>query len=181
MGNAEYMGIIYNSANKQMKVFKDLISGDEFFSDSYPHVISMNEACYEVTARYVKKGGDQIAIASDDIIEDDNDAPTVIDIVDSFQLNEITFNKKDFGAWAKGYLKTVSAKLVETGKEDRVAGFKTGATELVKFIMSKFDEMQMFCGQKYDMEGAICYAYNKDNEENPTFLFFKDGLKEEKF
>merc|ERR1712166_99975 len=104
------MGIIYNSnkTNQQMRVFKDLISGDEFCSDSYPHQIIMDGACLEVKARYVKKGGDQIAIASDDIIEEDDDAPNVVDIVDSFQLNEVTLSKKDFAAWIKPFLGKVT-------------------------------------------------------------------------
>ena len=31
-------------------------------------------------------------------------------------------------AWAKGYLPKVVAKLKELGKEDRIPGFKAGAT-----------------------------------------------------
>jgi len=67
-----------------MKVFKDIISGDEFLSDSYQYVETYNGACLEVKARYVKKGSDQIMIASDDVIEEDENAPTVIDLVDAF-------------------------------------------------------------------------------------------------
>lgn len=164
-----------------MKVFKCLISGDEFVSDSYPHKLTMNDACLEVEAKFRKKGSDSIKIASDELSDDDGDAPTVIDIVDSFQLNEITFTKKDYGAWAKGYLGAVVKKLQETGKADRVDGFKKGATELVKFTMSKIDEMQFWAGQKYDMEGQIAVCYTKDGDVDPTFLFFADGMKEEKF
>jgi Translationally controlled tumour protein len=91
-----------------MKVFKDIISGDELCSDSYPHKLIMDDACLEVKGRYVKKGSDQIAIASDDIIEEDENAPTVVDIVDSFQLNEIQMTKKDFMAYIKGFLATVT-------------------------------------------------------------------------
>ena len=59
---------------------------------------------------------------------------------------------------------------------------KKGATELVKFIASRFDEMQLFVGEKMDYEGAFCFAYQKEQEdEGPTFLFFKDGLKENKY
>ena len=164
-----------------VKVFIDLISKDEFFSDSYPHTLIYDDACYEVKARMVKKGSDAIQIASDDVIEEDNDAPMVIDIVDSFGLNEIELGKKDFGAWAKGYLQKVTKQLEEKGKSDRVAGFKKGATDLVKFIMSKYDEMQIFVGKAYDMEGALCFCYNKDGEAEPTFLFFADGFRVEKY
>ena len=47
--------------------------------------------------------------------------------------------------------------------------------------MSKCDEMQFFCGQKYDMDGAMCVCYNKEGDEEPTFIYFVDGMKIEKF
>jgi len=165
-----------------MKVFKDIISGDELCSDSYPHKLVMDDACLEVKARYVKKGSDQIAIASDDIIEEDENAPTVVDIVDSFQLNEIQMTKKDFLEYIKGFLKAVSAKLEASGKAERVPGFKKGATELTKLIIAKFDEFQIYTGQSYNMEGALAFSYQKEQDDNgPTFLYFMDVLKEEKF
>jgi hypothetical protein len=164
-----------------VRVYKCVVSGDEMISDSYPMTPCYEDACMEVQARMVKKGSDQIAIASDDIIEEDDDCPQVIDIVDSFQLNEITFTKKDFAAWAKGYLPKVVAHLEKTGKADRVADYKKGATAAIKFIMSKADEMQFFCGQKYDMDGNVCVCYNKEDEIEPTFIYFVDGMKIEKF
>ena len=85
-------------------------------------------------------------------------------------------------ALIKQIMKNIVTKLKETGKEDRVAGFKEGATEMVKFIMGKFDEMQIFAGESMDTDnGAICFAYNKDGEADPTFLFFNDYYKEEKY
>jgi len=165
-----------------MKVFKDIISGDEFLSDSYPYVETYNGACLEVKARYVKKGSDQIMIASDDVIEEDENAPTVIDLVDAFQYNEVTMTQKDIMAWAKPYLAKVAAKLEEQGKSERAAIFKKEATNLLKFIFSKIDEMQTFYGKAYDTEGAMCFCYTANPEDSgPTFLFFNDGLRIEKF
>ena len=166
-------------------VYKDVISGDEFISDSYPITPCFNDACIEVKARMVAKDNYKMETANHfgggDDDEGEDDTPQVIDIVDSFQLNEINFTKKDFAAWAKGYLGAVTKHLTSKGKEERVPEFKKGATEAVKFIMSKIDEMQFFCGQKYDMEGSVCFCYNKDGEAEPTFIFFVDGMKQEKF
>ena len=81
----------------------------------------------------------------------------------------------------KAYLKKVVEHLNTNGKEERVAGFKQGATEMIKFIMGKFDEFQIFAGQNMDTEAGLAFAYTKDGEENPTFMFFNDGLKQEKF
>lgn len=111
------------------------------FSDSYPHTLIMNDAIYEVKGRYVKKGNTQVMIASDDVIEEDENAETVVDIVDSFGFNELKdFPKKDFMVYVKGFLQAVSAKLEAKGKADRVPEFKKGATEAVKFIVAKYDE-----------------------------------------
>ena len=123
-----------------MKVWKDLISGDEMVSDSYPHVELFDGACLEVKARYAKKGNEQIAIASDDLIEEDDNAVTIVDIVDSFKLQEIQLTKKDFMGWCKPFLTKVTENLKAAGKEARVDGFKKGATEMVKFIVGRFDE-----------------------------------------
>mmetsp|Transcript_17502 Transcript_17502/g.29477 ORF Transcript_17502/g.29477 Transcript_17502/m.29477 type:complete len:94 (+) Transcript_17502:259-540(+) len=89
--------------------------------------------------------------------------------------------KKDVMAMIKAYLKRTVAHLKENGKEDRVAGFQSGATEMVKFVMGKFDEMQIFTGESMDMEAGLAFAYTMDGEMDPTFLFFNDGLKGQKF
>jgi len=81
----------------------------------------------------------------------------------------------------KAYLKKTKAWLVENGKEDRAEGFMSGATGMVKQIMGKFDEVQIWCGKGFDTEGSICFGYTYEGEEEPTLLFFNDGLKEEKF
>ena len=54
-----------------MKVYTDLISGDEFFSDSFPHEITCNGACIEAKAKYVTKGKETVLIATDEEEEDD--------------------------------------------------------------------------------------------------------------
>lgn len=165
-----------------MKVFIDYISGDEFLSDSFPHSITMNEACIEARAKYVTKGAETVMIATDEE-EEEQEGETVVDIVDKFDLQEVQgFTKRDFMLWAKGYLTKVTAKLNDLGKAERVPEFKKGATQIVKLIAGQFDEFQIFAGQKNDFEGAFCFAYQKEQtDEGPTFLFFKDGLREQKF
>ena len=97
-----------------MRVFKDLISGDEFFSDSFPHEVKFEDACIEAKAKYVTKGSNNIQIASDEEEQDEEEGETVVDIQDKFQLNEVQgFSKAEFMTWARGYLPKVIAKLNE--------------------------------------------------------------------
>ena len=80
------------------------------------------------------------------------------------------------------YVKKVKAKLEEQGKTERVAAFQKGATALVKHILEKFDEIQIFAGESYDMEAGMAYCYYKEQTDpGPTFFFFLDGMKEEKY
>ena len=48
-------------------------------------------------------------------------------------------------------------------------------------IVGKFDEFQIYVGKSMNMEGAYAFSYQESQEdEGPTFLFFADGLKEQK-
>ena len=53
---------------------------------------------------------------------------------------------------------------------------------MTKFILGRFDDVQFFVGKDFNMEGSYAYAYwGDDDTDGPTFLFFADALKEEKF
>ena len=82
------------------------------------------------------------------LVDDENDGEgeTVVNVVDAHQLQETQLSKKDFMSLVKPYLKKVVEKLKENGKEDRVKGFQQGATEMIKFIVGRYDEMQIFMG-----------------------------------
>ena len=102
-------------------------------SDSYKTSLIHDDACLEVKGKYVqKKKTEQVQIAVDDELEDDGDSVTVLNIVEAHELNEVTLDKKSLMALIKGLLKKIEAKLKENGKEDRVADFKKGATNMVK-------------------------------------------------
>ena len=118
---------------------------------------------------------------ADEEDEDEGEGETVINVVQAHNLQESQLSKKDFMAIIKPYLKKVTTHLKENGKEDRVAGFQAGATEMIKFIVGKFDEFQFFTGSSFDTEAGLALAYTMDGEIDPTFLFFADGCKEEKF
>lgn len=52
-----------------MKVFKDVITGDEMVSDSYPQKLVFNDAILEVKSRLVTKGAEDFGIAGKFIFE----------------------------------------------------------------------------------------------------------------
>ena len=172
-----------------MKVWVDVFSNDEMVSDSYKSTLIFDDACLEVQAKYITKAGDgDIDIGAGNAFGggeeeevDESGGETVINVVDAHKLQECQLSKKDTMAMLKAYLKRVVGYLKENGKEDRVPGFKKGATDMIKLIMEKFDEMMIFTGENFDTEAGLAFSYTKDGETEPVFLFFNDGCKEVKF
>jgi Translationally controlled tumour protein len=98
----------------------------------------------------------------------------VVDIVDAFRLQETSWDKKGFMGYIKGYMKAVADKLPEERREK----FMAEAPAAVKELLGRFSELQFFTGESMDLEGSMAYAYYKEGATEPTFLYFKDGLKE---
>ncbi|CAE7613245.1 unnamed protein product [Symbiodinium natans] len=135
--------------------WKDIVSGDTMCSDSYPHSLIFDGAVLEVRGR-----------------------PTSMDIVDAFQLREVQMTKQEFMAWAENFLAKITDKLTESGKEDRIAGFKKGAADLVKFIVGKYDQFKIFAGPSSNLDASFAFAYQKEPEDKGlTFLYFRDAMK----
>jgi len=89
-----------------MHLYTCIFSNDEVASDSYKYSKCFGEAGLEFKANYRQKKGDQICIASDDEIDNnDDDAVTVVDMVDAGELNEVPMSKKDLMGWGKVFLK----------------------------------------------------------------------------
>ena len=52
-----------------MRVWKDLLSGDEMVSDSYPQTLTMQDACLEVKSKLLtKKANEDFGIAGKYIV-----------------------------------------------------------------------------------------------------------------
>ena len=109
----------------------------------------------------------------------------VLDVIANSELKQVNMSKKEFMAYIKDYFKKIIAYLEENGKKDRVDGFKKGAQAFIKFIVPKFDDIELYTGAHGENDdgeivGGICISYWEDEEaKGPMFYFFKDGLKEE--
>jgi hypothetical protein len=77
--------------------------------------------------------------------------------------------------YIKSYMKAVADKLPEERREK----FMAEAPAAVKELLGRFSELQFFTGESMDLEGSMAYAYYKEGASEPTFLYFKDGLKDE--
>eukprot|EP00331_Platyophrya_macrostoma_P008552 CAMPEP_0176432782 /NCGR_PEP_ID=MMETSP0127-20121128/15590_1 /TAXON_ID=938130 /ORGANISM="Platyophrya macrostoma, Strain WH" /LENGTH=173 /DNA_ID=CAMNT_0017815001 /DNA_START=17 /DNA_END=538 /DNA_ORIENTATION=- len=173
-----------------MKVFYDVFSNDELFSDSYKPTPMFDGVGYEVQSKLVVKGvgdidigrGSQFGGTDEDDQGVEDKAEKVNDIVDGFKYTETVFNKSDYTTYIRAYLKKLKTHLEEKNP-DRVAGFMAGAKEMVGWINKNFDEFQFYLGESNEMENAmIILAYYKNPEDMaPHFVYFADGLRAQTF
>ncbi|CAL0310876.1 unnamed protein product [Lupinus luteus] len=101
----------------------------------------------------------------------DDQAVKVVDIVDTFRLQEQpSFDKKQFVTYIKRYIKLVTPKL-EPEKQEL---FKKNIEGATKFLLSKLN----FVGESMHDDGSLVFAYYKEGAIDPTFIYFAHALKE---
>lgn len=166
-----------------MRIFKDLITGDELSSDTFPHVL-LDGAVYKMTGKQItlKGGVDASLIGSNPSEEDqadevDEDSVSGINIVLANRLVEMPYGKKDYTKYIKTYMKTIKEKLAESNP-DEVDVFMKGCQKFVKEMLAEFDEYQFFVGESMSIEGMVVLV--KWDEVTPYVYLFKHGLDEEK-
>lgn len=173
-----------------MIIYKDLITGDEMFSDS-SKIKLVDDCIFEVYCRHVtRKEGDVILDGANPSAEgedcDDGADPTVVsglDLVLNQRLVETGFSKSDY----KNYLKTYTKSLQEKWKElewsdEKIAAAKGKITDAAKVFLKKLDDVQFFLGESTNPDGMVgLLEYREENGgEVPVMMFFKHGLDEEK-
>merc|ERR1711920_231855 len=117
---------------------------------------------------------------SDDV---NDEAQTVNNVADGFGMAAMDLKKGAFQAYIKKFMGKVKAHL-EANNADRTADFMKNATAAVKYLLGKFDDLEFFLRDNDPtMEGHIGIACWKDPEADsaPTFFYFKDALKGEKY
>eukprot|EP01097_Dermamoeba_algensis_P012031 TRINITY_DN955_c0_g1_i1.p1 TRINITY_DN955_c0_g1~~TRINITY_DN955_c0_g1_i1.p1 ORF type:complete len:162 (-),score=40.99 TRINITY_DN955_c0_g1_i1:165-650(-) len=160
-----------------MKVFIDVISGDEMFSDSVP-IEELDDIVYVVTGKSIVVGDEDYGIENNSGEALDSNKRTVINIVDAHKLQEAFFTKKDYLSYLKGYVQAVK-KHLEATNPSRVDTFQKAAQDFVKNkLLPKFDNFQFFTGENQNTEGAVALVFY--DGETPKLYYFKDGYRAEK-
>merc|ERR1712088_49377 len=182
------MGEFFSKFN--MKIFKDVFSGDELFSDTYPMTLKDN-VMWEVVGKYETRKEGEIVLAGANASEDaqgeddgaDESSVSGVDVVLNHQLVETGFgDKKGFTAYLKAYMKKVLKYLEENDRASEIDEFKTNIQKVMKDLMGNFKDLQFFTGESMDPDAMIAMCEYKDvgGEERPVLMFFKHGLEEEK-
>nr|XP_009859052.1 translationally-controlled tumor protein homolog isoform X1 [Ciona intestinalis] len=169
-----------------MLIFKDIITGDELFTDAQKYEEFMG-AFYKVYGKTTTRNDDldPSLFGANPSAEDgdsgaaESSSTQVIDFVDACKLVEApAYDKKTFMAYFKDYCKHVAEKLTQEGRTDDVTEFKKHATDAMKYIKGNIKAFQIFTGESVDPDGSVGYLDWEDNV--PYILFFKHALVEEK-
>lgn len=107
-----------------MLLYRDIISGDEMFSDAFK-ITEIDDIAYEVDCKLITvKEGCDVDIGANPSAEGEGGdeameegTTTVNNVVYSFRLTETQFDKKSFMTYIKGYMKTIKARLQESNPE----------------------------------------------------------------
>jgi len=173
-----------------MKIFKDVFSGDELFSDTYPMKL-VDDCMWEVYGKHeTRKEGEIVLEGSNASAEGedadegcDSTATSGIDIVLNHRLVETGFgSKKDYLVYLKDYMKKVVKYLEDNGRSGEVETFKKNINNYVKEMLGHFKDLSFYCGESMDNDAMIIVLDYKEynGEERPVLLAFKHGLEEEK-
>merc|ERR1712055_1043605 len=171
-----------------MKIFKDVFSGDELFSDTYPMKL-VSDCIYEVYGKYESRVLGDVQLEGSNASAEEADEGTEeatesgIDLVLNHRLVETGFAKKnDYVAYLKDYMKNVIKYLEKHERCNEVDTFKKNINTVMKGLLGKFSDLQFFQGESMQAEAMICLVEYREIEgtERPVLTFFKHGLEEEK-
>merc|ERR1711899_628768 len=172
----------------KMKIYEDVFTGDEMFSDTYP--IKLVENClWELTGKHISRTQDDIQLegsnASAEEADEGTDAASEsgVDIVLNHRLVETGFgSKKDFTVYLKDYMKKVVKYLEDNDMKDQVDGFKANITTVMKSLLGKYKDLSFYTGESMDPDAMILMLEYRDvdGEEKPIIMAFKHGLREVK-
>merc|ERR1712228_1156901 len=143
--------------NITMKIYEDVFSGDEMFSDTYP-IKLVHECLWEVTGKHISRTQDDIQLAGS------NASASGVDVILNHRLVETGFgSKKDYTTYLKDYMKKVVKHLEEDDDtKDQVDGFKKNIQTVMKELLGKFKDLQFYTGESMDPSAMILMVEYRD-------------------
>jgi len=168
-----------------MIIFRDIVSGDELFSDSNRYEV-IDDCIYKIQVKnVVRKDGEIVLEGSNPSAEeveegaDDSGEQRGLDVVLNARLVETGFQKADFKKYAKTYGKALVDKMTENeAKPEEIELTKKRLVNGMLFILKKFDNLQFFIGESCNPDGAVVFAEYVDDV--PVMYAFRAGIDEEK-
>jgi len=175
-----------------MIIYKDKVSGDELFSDTYKVEVVHNNVFYRVEGKLVTEsdqvddsmfGGNASAEGGgEDYATESKSGPNIC-LAHKMEKTEFG-DKKQYLSYLKGFMKKVKA-ILEKDDPDRLATFEEDVKAVVSsFVVKNFKKFDFYIGESNDPDGMIglCnWEVPEGKEEDiPVLYFFKDAVDAEK-
>ncbi|VDQ11854.1 unnamed protein product [Trichobilharzia regenti] len=119
-------------------------------------------------------------------------AERVIDLVHGSRLVSTQFDKQSFRTYLKvngplvmltlfkGYLKNIKERLSRENPE-RASIFENNVKGYLANVLKNLDDYEYFTGESMNPDGMVVLMNYREDGMTPYFVFFKDGLTEEKY
>ncbi|KAI9727231.1 MAG: hypothetical protein M1835_003736, partial [Candelina submexicana] len=107
------------------------------------------------------------------------------DIVDAFYLKRVPWNydRQQYRAWLKRYLKSVKEAMVEKGVDEAtIKDFETSAQGCFKKVVNSINDehSEFFMGPTGDFDAIIIAINYREDGDKPYAILWKHALTEEK-
>ncbi|CAH1261875.1 TPT1 [Branchiostoma lanceolatum] len=168
-----------------LTIYRDVISGDEMFSDTFKIRLRDDGIFYEVEGRLVTRRkstfDDHLIMEGADPVDipDIDSVTSGVDIVLNHNLQETSFTKEQYKEYMNGYFKRIKEHL-EKKNPGRVKVLMKDVQSVYEEILAHLKEWQFFRGESNNEEGMVALLNFDRDDDTPYMLFFKDGLEEEK-
>ncbi|KAI9675777.1 MAG: hypothetical protein M1817_001144 [Caeruleum heppii] len=174
-----------------MIIYKDIITGDEIISDSYP-MKEIDDVVYEVDCKMITVGGEDFQLEGANPSAEGEDADDgaggsggerKLEIEHAFQLEKLEggMDKKTYTNHIKTYMKKVKEALKASGAgDDKIKAFEGGAMKQVKKILANIGDYDMYMGASQDPDGMHVLINYREDGITPFATIWKYGLTEMK-
>ncbi|XP_069104888.1 uncharacterized protein [Argopecten irradians] len=173
-----------------MLVYKDLMTGTEFVSDSYPITLDdPHPGMIKIKCCNKKEDGvgdyDIGANASQEEEQEElqeAEGKVGVNVVLDFKLEETTMSKKDVKSFMKERMKNL-LKLKMEKDPDSVKAFKEDSQKYMEWILKNYDDIQFYIGNDFNDECIPAIVINKGegSEEGIHMYCFRHAMETEKF
>ncbi|CEJ82819.1 hypothetical protein VHEMI02866 [[Torrubiella] hemipterigena] len=169
-----------------MKIFTDILSGDELLSDSFEPVL-VDEVMWEADCAMITEGKVEVNTganaSAEEAAEDLDDTEVKVNnIVHSFRLQNTSFDKKSYQVHLKDYFKAIKGKLTEAGKsEDEIKAWQSKAQKyFVAKLGPNFKDLDFYTGESMDPEAMVVLLNYREDGVTPYVMVWDAGVKLQK-
>ncbi|CAO3621531.1 unnamed protein product [Cunninghamella blakesleeana] len=145
-----------------MLLYKDILTGDELFSDAYQMEVIMDVYVVDCIPKANSK----------------NDNNNIEEgLIQKFQLQPTTFDKETYSKYIAFYTKNLETKLREIGKNDNdISEYYARFNPPYEYILDHLNEFQFYTGKSKNPDGTVGLL-NHRGDGSAYFTFYMDGIE----